>query len=537
MLRTLRDSPLVAPALVVLLGLAAAYFAWSTTSRVEREEASRALDERRQRLAQRLEDFAHGQADLGRALRSLSIHAPHTQEDELSRLLEDVVLPSPRFTSVRHIGWVKRFVAASGRLDEGIVPEGMHDLDGEPVPVGGRHDVVLYVAPHRSGGLLPGLDLASDPLRRDALDRCLRTGEVSVSRALRPVDPLASDGDRALMLAIPAFGEGPPPRTPDQRREALTGFVIILYDVDDFLRSALHGDGTTGGISDHEVIITEGGEVLGHLGSTRVPDHEASVGAVTVFDSSWVVNVRPVDGDRPTVTERMGRPSTLLPLSILVAMVLAASIVWTLKRQNEVIRQQVGRQTAELRQKNLVLERKEHELNELNRRLLAMSNTDALTGILNRRAFEVNLEKERERSKRTSEPYGLLLFDVDHFKGYNDQYGHVAGDEVLRQVANIINNEARRIDCVARYGGEEFVVLASRTDAGGLLALGDRIRLRIQEAAVENAASPVGVITVSGGGSLSKPDDSFDARDVIEIADRCLYQAKDGGRNRVVMVM
>ncbi|MHC4844730.1 MAG: GGDEF domain-containing protein [Planctomycetota bacterium] len=537
MLRSLRESPFVAPTLVVLLGLAAAYFAWSTTSRVEREEAVRVLDERRERFAQRLEDFAHGQADLARALRSLSVHAPHTRGDELARLREDMVLPSPRFTSVRHIGWVERFVVGPGGLDPADLPAGLHDLDGEPVSAPGRHDVVLHVAPRRSGGLLPGLDLASDPLRRDALDRCLRSGDLSVSRALQPVDPLASDGDRALMLAIPAFEEGVSPRTPEQRREALAGFVVVLYDVDDFMRSALHGDATSGGISDHEVIITEGGEELGRLGSTRVPDQEPSVGAVSVFDSSWVVNVRPSEGDRPTFTELMGRPSTLLPLSILVAMVLAASIVWTLKRQNEIIRRQVGRQTAALRQQNLVLERKEHELNELNRRLLAMSNTDALTGILNRRAFEEQLENERERSKRTAEPFGLLLFDVDHFKGYNDQYGHVAGDEVLRQVANIINNEARRIDCVARYGGEEFVVLASRTDANGLLALGDRIRVRIQEASIENAASPVGVITVSGGGSLSRPDDGFDGRDVIEIADRCLYQAKDGGRNRVVMVM
>jgi len=537
MLRTLRESPLVAPALVILLGLSAAYFAWSTTSRVEREEASRALDERRERLAQRLEDFADGQADLGRALRSLSTHAEHSREDELLRLLDEVVLPSPRLASVRHIGWVERYHVGPGGVDRAALPAGLHDVDGEPVNPAGRHDVMLHVAPRRAGGLLPGLDLASDPLRRDALDRCLRSGQMSVSRALQPVDPLGSDGPVALMLAVPAFRDKTQPQTPDQRRAALSGFVVIMYDVDAFLRSALHGAGSSDGITDYEVIISDGGEELGRVGATRVPEHTPSVGAVTLFDSSWVVTVRPADGDRPTFTERMGRPSTLLPLSILVAMVLAASIVWTLKRQNEVIRQKVGRQTAELRQQNLVLERKEHELNELNRRLLAMSNTDALTGILNRRAFEVSLEKERERSKRTGEPYGLLLFDVDHFKGYNDQYGHVAGDEVLRQVANIINNEARRIDCVARYGGEEFVVLASRTDAGGLLALGDRIRVRIHEAAIENAASPVGVITVSGGGSLSKPGDSFAARDVIEIADRCLYQAKDGGRNRVVMVM
>src|SRR5262245_29563321 len=189
-----------------------------------------------------------------------------------------------------------------------------------------------------------------------------------------------------------------------------------------------------------------------------------------------------------------------------------------------------------MREKNLVLEHKERELHEANQRLLEMSHTDALTGILNRRAFEVQLEKERDRARRTGQSWGLLIFDVDHFKDYNDRYGHVAGDEVLRRVAGILQNEARRIDTVARYGGEEFVVLVGGADAGGLLALGERIRARIQEAAIPHDAGPKGVITVSCGGSLSSAASGHELRVVLETADRCLYQAKTTGRNRVVML-
>jgi diguanylate cyclase (GGDEF)-like protein len=184
-----------------------------------------------------------------------------------------------------------------------------------------------------------------------------------------------------------------------------------------------------------------------------------------------------------------------------------------------------------------MLEGKERELHEANRRLLEMSNTDPLTGILNRRAFEVQVDKERERSLRTGVPFGLLIFDVDKFKDFNDRYGHSAGDEVLRRVSGIISAEARRIDTVARYGGEEFVVLATGTDAAGLLALGERIRGRIQEAGIDDATSPKGVVTVSGGGSLSNAALGHDPKTAFEIADRCLYEAKSTGRNRVTMVM
>ena len=217
-------------------------------------------------------------------------------------------------------------------------------------------------------------------------------------------------------------------------------------------------------------------------------------------------------------------------------MCLVSWIVSSQQRQTDVIRVQVQRQTAELRRQNDVLEAKELELEEANRKLLEMSNTDALTGILNRRAFEVQLDKERERSRRTTTPFGLLIFDIDHFKDYNDRYGHAAGDEVLRRVAQLMHNEARRIDSVARYGGEEFVILTTGTDAAGLMALGERVRQRIQQAAIENAASPHRLITISGGGALSSAA-AGDPRQVFDLADRCLYQAKSTGRNRVVMVM
>jgi diguanylate cyclase (GGDEF)-like protein len=277
--------------------------------------------------------------------------------------------------------------------------------------------------------------------------------------------------------------------------------------------------------------------VLASFGAPGLVDAPSADATLHVADRSWLLVMRPAEELRRTLAEWLDRTSMVLPPAIFVVMCLVSWIVWAQQRQTAVIREQVARQTTELRQKNLVLVGKERELEDANRRLLEMSNTDALTGILNRRAFEVQLDKERDRSRRSGAPFGLLIFDIDGFKDYNDRYGHAAGDEVLRTVAQLINNEARRIDCVARYGGEEFVILASGIDATGLMALGERVRLRVQQAGIENSGSAHGVLTISGGGALSAASDGGDPRPVFELADRCLYQAKTTGRNRVVMVM
>ncbi len=350
--------------------------------------------------------------------------------------------------------------------------------------------------------------------------------------AARPAGPR-----RGGLLALAVYGDGAPLRTVEQRLEALDGFVIAEYDLEELLELAVLRAAERDGWPGVHLVVRDAGLLVAEVGRPALADAEPFVASLPLHGRTWVLDVRPTVEDRPTPGELLGRASTILPVSILVAMLLTVLIVRTLLQQNALVQSQVDERTAELREKNRVLENRETALGEANRRLLEMSNTDALTGVLNRRAFEVQLDKERERALRGGGCFGLLFFDVDHFKQFNDRYGHVAGDEALRRVASILNNEARRIDCVARYGGEEFVVLTSDADAGGLIALGERIRSRIQEAAIEHEGVPAGVLTVSGGGSLSSAATEHDTRTVIEIADRCLYQAKSTGRNRVVMVM
>ncbi len=172
------------------------------------------------------------------------------------------------------------------------------------------------------------------------------------------------------------------------------------------------------------------------------------------------------------------------------------------------------------------LEEHEKQLLELNQALSEQSLTDSLTGLRNRRAFDRTLANEFARSLRARSGLAMLMVDVDHFKAYNDQYGHLAGDQALRAVADAIKSQARAYDHVARYGGEEFGVVLPDTQVSEMRAAAERIRLAVQ--GLTGLHRP---ITVSVGGAMSDPATS--PIGLVDRADQALYQAKQGGRNRV----
>jgi diguanylate cyclase (GGDEF)-like protein len=173
------------------------------------------------------------------------------------------------------------------------------------------------------------------------------------------------------------------------------------------------------------------------------------------------------------------------------------------------------------------------ELEESNAKLATLSSTDALTGITNRRGFDEALAAEWRRAKRNGNSLALAMLDVDHFKSYNDFYGHQAGDQCLRAVAGLIETFGRRTgDLVARYGGEEFALLAPVTDAAEALALAQAICRELERLALPHAQSPYGVITISIGVAALVPGDDNDSGMLVRAADKALYRAKQAGRNR-----
>jgi diguanylate cyclase (GGDEF)-like protein/PAS domain S-box-containing protein len=172
-----------------------------------------------------------------------------------------------------------------------------------------------------------------------------------------------------------------------------------------------------------------------------------------------------------------------------------------------------------------------------NKTLLEMVATDGLTSLKNRRAFLDHMATQVEISVRQARPLSVLILDIDHFKRFNDDYGHLAGDAVLRQVGKILQEVARRSDLVARIGGEEFGIILPDTDSQGARVLGERFR-----GAIEAATWPNRGVTASLGAMTLNPEHAVPRPEAPEVsflmgrADRALYRSKALGRNRVTHV-
>lgn len=174
------------------------------------------------------------------------------------------------------------------------------------------------------------------------------------------------------------------------------------------------------------------------------------------------------------------------------------------------------------------------QLEIANRQLEALSMTDGLTSLANRRSFDQALEREWARCQRQKRPLALILLDVDWFKLFNDRYGHLAGDACLRQVAAALRESVRRsTDLPARYGGEEFALISEVNSLQNAVVLAELIRQNVRARAIPHADGQEGLLTISLGVAVLTPDPELSARSLLKAADQALYRAKDGGRDRV----
>jgi diguanylate cyclase len=201
----------------------------------------------------------------------------------------------------------------------------------------------------------------------------------------------------------------------------------------------------------------------------------------------------------------------------------------------------VARSTRQMRDTNKVLEERlatsKSEISNLQQSLEAIraeSLTDPLTGLGNRKYFDRIIETAVQTSLASNEPLSLLMFDIDHFKSFNDSYGHLTGDQVLRLVGQSLKQLMKGQDITARYGGEEFAVVLPNTALRHALSVADQLRRMVmaKELKKKSTGEILGRVTISVGVALLRPNDDTDA--LIERADACLYAAKRAGRNRVI---
>jgi diguanylate cyclase (GGDEF)-like protein len=174
------------------------------------------------------------------------------------------------------------------------------------------------------------------------------------------------------------------------------------------------------------------------------------------------------------------------------------------------------------------------KLSETLSQLRLLAQRDALTGLHNRREFQRILEEEWDRSVRFKRPFTLVMIDIDHFKKINDVHGHQIGDEVLRHVASLLAGQVRNVDRVARYGGEEFALLMVETDRKGGIESMQRLGLLLAETPCYVPKNDLTIPVTLSAGVATSLSDAGSANELVAAADKALYAAKAGGRNRIV---
>ena len=365
---------------------------------------------------------------------------------------------------------------------------------------------VQFIEPIADNRPAMGFDLASEDKRRAAILTAMEAGRMAATAAIELVQE--QDSQKGLLVFAPLYS-GASDTTLKDRTARHYGFLNGVFRVDELVNKSIPG------AIDRNILIqivdrTEGAQDV--IYSTGRPSdarwlrslvHEVPLAPVA--GRYWVVQAMP--GVTFVSARRGYLPSLVIGFGFSFIALLVFFAVRSL-RQNA-------------------------ELNTAKRELEKISLTDALTGLANRRHFDLYLEQEWSRALRQNQPISMVMVDIDYFKAFNDAYGHPGGDQCLKQVAQVLAQVVRRpTDLVARYGGEEFaLVLPDTQDAA---AVAEACRVAIQALGIVHEFSGVAsVITISAGVCSLVPTREMSPELLIKKADNALYEVKKAGRNKI----
>jgi len=376
---------------------------------------------------------------------------------------------------------------------------------------------VSFVTPMVGNETALGFDLSSNLIRLKTLEKSKNSGDALATSSISLVQD--TDNQKGFLAFLPIYRGGS--SNVSERKENLLGFVLGVYRIKDiFTSSALSNKAIGVQMTLVDKTPRTGPEILyrhqSRLNSAIDDTLTYRKDLPAIWGRKWCLMAR------PTVAYIESRRSVLPQTIFVIGLGLTLLIMWYIRmnlHRTEIIKSLVTKKT--------------NELSEANRKLELLSRSDELTCIANRRMLDETLDKEWLRAIRTGSRLSFILIDIDFFKQYNDNYGHVMGDECLKRVAHALKDVSRRSsDLVARYGGEEFALVLAETDRAESVA--EACRLAILELSIPHAYSRCAeVVTVSVGICMCRPELNTHHQELIELADNALYRAKDLGRNRV----
>jgi len=468
------------------------------------------------------------------ALRGLFDSSGRVTRDEFHQFAQALSL-GERYPGITNISFAARVLHArkleferAVRAEKSLLLKGLPEFSIKPPGERPEYTVLTYIEPMGKNVPAWGLDLNADPLRRSVIERARDTGQMASSSGVTLLrDGSASVSSTLLRLAL--YRGGGVPGSVEERQRLYWGMVGSTLRISEMIDATLSKEM----LSRAQLLIYEVGNATGEgaaggtllfdsagSGAARAPaPAEFSGYAVThrlaVADREWRLRIVPLK-DPVEFADKAGAAAILAALLAISALLfwLMTSVAISESRGTELA--QRNREAALLREK-----------------LREQAMHDQLTGLYNRHYVEEWFGLELRRAQRYGRPIAAIMLDVDHFKRFNDSFGHEAGDLVLRELAGALMRSTRGSDVASRYGGEEFLVLLPECPLDAALRKAERMREEVAKLELRYDDRPLGPITVSLG-VAAFPDHAKESAELLRHADEALYLAKQTGRNRVV---